>query len=165
MLVPSPGSDPNFGSGTLSLQSEQRFVLQLLTYWRSLLDDRPLPSFDDIELAAIQTLWPHCFIVDVIGATIAPMFRALGSEFAAEAKCSLVGRCVSDAPAGTLVSAATAYIAEVLTKSVPVSRGGELRRANRPTMLYRSILLPMSDDGETINGLLGGASGREVAAP
>jgi hypothetical protein len=32
-------------------------------------------------------------------------------------------------------------------------------------VLYRSILLPMSDDGENIAGLLGAANFREVKEP
>jgi hypothetical protein len=61
-----------------------------------------------------------------------------------------------------LAAKAVEYFGEVLEKGTPISRGGEFTKDNGTLVLYRSILLPMSDDGETISGLLGGANCREV---
>jgi len=45
---------------------------------------------------------------------------------------------------------------------VPISRGGEFVKYDGMKVLYRSIIMPMSDDGVTVSGLLGAASCREV---
>ena len=74
----------------------------------------------------------------------------------------LVDRFGTDAPEQTLISVTVAYAGEVLRKKVPISRGGEFFKPDGVRVLYRSILLPMSDDGETVSGLLGAANCREV---
>ncbi len=43
-----------------------------------------------------------------------------------------------------------------------MSHGDEFIKIDGTKVLYRSILLPMSDDGETISGVLGAANCREV---
>ena len=145
---------------------ERRLVLRLLGYWRSLLNERPFPSFADLDPAQIPDLWPHCFVLELAGADGRPVFRAVGAALARHAKRPLVGRPVSDMaaeePADSLPGAATAYVATVLQKRAPVSRGGTLRETDGTERPYRSILLPMSDDGETINGLFGAASCQEA---
>jgi hypothetical protein len=45
---------------------------------------------------------------------------------------------------------------------VPISRGGEFIKYDGMKVLYRSIILPMSDDGSSVSGLLGAANCREV---
>ena len=141
---------------------ERRLVLRLLAYWRSVLNDRVYPSFADIDPAQIPDIWPHCFVLELTGDRREPVFRAFGQRLTTDAKSSLIGRRVSEVPTGMLLGAAAAHVAEVLDKGVPVSRGGELPGTNQSTVLYRSILLPMSDDGESINGLLGAVNCREV---
>ncbi len=54
-----------------------------------------------------------------------------------------------------------AFAQEVIAKQVPISRGGEFMRPGGGKGLYRGIILPMSDDGITVSGLLGAANGRE----
>ena len=50
----------------------------------------------------------------------------------------------------------------MLSREVPISRGGQFRKYDGTKVLFRSIILPMSDDGDTISGLLGAANCREV---
>ena len=57
------------------------------------------------------------------------------------------------------------YLDQVLAKGVPISHGGEFYQDDGSKILYRSIVLPMSDDGETISGLLCAANCREVKEP
>jgi hypothetical protein len=142
-------------------QMERRLVLRLLAYWRSLGDGRAWPSAAAIDPAQIADLWPHCFVLELVGTAKEPVFRALGPEFARHAERPLVGCRASAVAPGSLVGAATAYIPAVLEKGVPISRGGVLRGPGAATLVYRSVLLPMSDDGAEISGILGAASCRD----
>ena len=54
------------------------------------------------------------------------------------------------------------HIGKVIEKQVPISRGGEFLKPDGIKVLYRAIILPMSDDGATISGLLGAANCREL---
>lgn len=141
---------------------ERRLVLRLLAHWRSLCEDKRFPSFADVDPEEIPDIWPFSFVLEVLDDHDEPVFRAVGEELAAFTNGYLPGRYVSEAPVDTLPGVAIAYVDEVLEKAVPISRGGEFFKTDGTKVLYRSILLPMSDDGETISGILGAANCREV---
>lgn len=142
--------------------AERRLVHRLLAHWRSIRPDGALPRFADVDFSDSPDIEPHSFVVDLDGADSAPIFVELGNELAAHMESSLVGRPVSAVPGDCLPGAAASYIDEILDKGAPVSRGGEITTADGKTLLYRSILLPMSDDGENITGILGAANCRVV---
>lgn len=141
---------------------ERRLVLRLLGHWRILCGDRRFPSFADLDPAEIPDVWRNSFVLELSEDKATPVFRAMGDDLIVKSGMSLIGQPVANAPEGTLPAVAIAYIDEVLAKAVPVSRGGEFVRADGTKVLYRSILLPMSDDGETICGILGAANSRDV---
>lgn len=144
---------------------ERRLVLRLLSYWRELCGERCYPSFADVDPTAIAEMWRNAFVIEVVGHEQDPVIRHAGTEFAASSPVSLEGLRLSAVPAATLASHALSYVQAVIAKGVPISRGGEFVReagSGRVRVLYRSILLPMSDDGETVSGLLGAANCREV---
>ncbi len=149
----------------LPREVERRLVLRVLGYWRPLCGDRDFPSLADIDPAAIPDMWPHCFVLDVAGTPTAPRFRAVGDALLATHHPSPVGRTVSEIPRDCLLGVAVAYFDEVLARQVPVSRGDEFVSAAGTRILYRSILLPMSDDGVTVNAILGAVNCRELPGP
>lgn len=141
---------------------ERRLVLRLLSYWRELCGEQEFASFADVDPANIPDMWDNCLVLDVTGHQENPVFRSIGLELATLVDVDLIDRHVTEAPQNTLVSVAVAYAGEVLRKQVPISRGGEFFKPDGIRVLYRSILLPMSDDGETVSGLFGAANCREV---
>lgn len=141
---------------------ERRLVLRLLSYWRDLCGARTYPSFADVDPASIPDIWTWALVVEVVGHEADPVFRHVGDSLAAFAPIPLVGLELSALPRETLVTHAVSYVQAVIAKGVPISRGGEFTRPGNIRVLYRSILLPMSDDGTTISGLLGAANCREV---
>lgn len=156
------GAEKNIVGEEMPRGIERRFVLRLLAHWRNLCGDRRYPSFADLDPAEIPDMWRNCFILELAADDGTPVFRAMGDQLSARSDGPLIGRPVSDARDGTLPGVAIGYIDEVLKKSVPVSRGGEFTRQDGTKVLYRSILLPMSDDGETVSGILGAANCREI---
>jgi hypothetical protein len=141
---------------------ERRMVLRLLGHWRTLCGAQTLPAISDIDPTAIPDIWPHSFLLDIDGANGGHVFRALGDQIDNNPTGSLVGKLVSDAPTDALPGIALAYIDEVLKKGVPISRGGEFSKPNGTRVLYRSVLLPLGQDENTICGILGAANCREV---
>jgi hypothetical protein len=141
---------------------ERRLVLRLLSYWRDLTGDRAYPSFADVDPTSIPDMWQWAFVIEVVGHEADPVFRHVGDALAAFAEEPLIGVKLSAVPQDNLVSHAVSYVQAVIAKGVPISRGGEFIRQGNIRVLYRSILLPMSDDGTTISGVLGAANCREV---
>jgi hypothetical protein len=144
--------------------AERRLVLRLLKYWRELLDgeqdDRLFPSFADIDPTAIHDIWLHCFALDLNGHESGPVFRAVGRDFNGYHDGELANLPVAELDPESLVGMSSHYFAEVIEKNAPISRGGLIALPDGSQLLYRSILLPMSDDGETISGFLGAANCR-----
>lgn len=158
------GAERHDVSDGLPRGMERRLVLRLLSYWRSLLrGGEAMPSFLAVDPSSMEDIWPHCFVLDVVGHEADPVFRQVGASFAAHSPIDLVGRRVSEAREGSLVHASVSYVHEIIAKAVPVSRGGEFRKQDGTRVLYRSIVLPMSDDGSAVSGLLCAANCREAS--
>ena len=64
----------------------------------------------------------------------------------------------------TLLDKATHRFQDAMTHRQPVMLEDEIVRYDGTQLLFRSILLPLSDNGETINYLLGAANGKIIAA-
>jgi hypothetical protein len=141
---------------------ERRLVVRLLQYWRGLNDQDKIPSESDIDPKAIPDMWPNCIVLDVAGKETDPEITYIGTELAARAGAELSGRTLSSAPANTLVSEGMSYYGQVLAKKVPITFGGEFTDSRGVKILYRSIILPLSVDGDGVNRLLGAANCREV---
>jgi len=143
---------------------ERRMVLRLLSYWRDWCGDALYPSFTQVDPSRMAEIWDHSFVLDVVGHEENPIVRMVGSEFQSYLPRSVRDCALSDAPAGSLIEHAASYYQEILDRGVPISRGGEFIKYDGMKVLYRSIILPMSDDGTSVSGLLGAANCREVPA-
>jgi hypothetical protein len=143
---------------------ERRLVFRLLTHWRDLIAEGDFPSFADIDPSAMPDVWPFCFVLDTTEFPDDPIVRIVEPGVSGLAG-DVIGKAVSELPDAILITQACSYVQEVMRKRVPISRGGDFLRRDGVRVLYRSILLPMSDDGETICGLLGAANFREVKEP
>jgi hypothetical protein len=64
-------------------------------------------------------------------------------------------------PAGSLIEHTASYYHAIIDRGLPISRG-EFIKYDGMKVLYRSIILPMSDDGTSVSGLFGTANYREV---
>ena len=143
---------------------ERRLVIRLLKYWRDLGKDEAFPSRGDIDPDAISDIWPHCAVLEVAAKETDPEFVFVGSELAATAGTDLTGRRLSASPQNTLVTEGLSYFGQVLAKKAAITYGGEFTDSHGVTILYRSIILPLSRDGTDIHELLAAANCREVAS-
>ena len=141
---------------------ERRLVLRVLAHWRKLCDEREYPSFFDLDPSAIPDMWKNCFVLEIFKDDAEPRFRAMGEALAEQVDFSLIDQPISMAPEKSLPGVALSFLDEVLQKSVPISRGDEYFKDDGTKVLFRSIILPMSDDGDTINGILGAVNCRDV---
>jgi hypothetical protein len=138
-------------------------VLRLLEFWRTVKGDASFPSAAMLSESAMPELYPFCIVLDVRGNPTDPTVVAAGRTISSYSDAALKGLTVSRFERNTLPSEAVSYLAEVLRKGVPISRGGSFTDKRGVTILFRSIVLPVADDGETITGLIAAANCREVA--
>ncbi|MGB1548103.1 MAG: PAS domain-containing protein [Alphaproteobacteria bacterium] len=137
---------------------ERRLVLRLLDYWRGITEDRNYPSLNDIRSDDIADMWPFCFVLDVSENKEDPMLRYVGEEIIECYGEPCVNLRISEIRKNSLLDVATSYVSEILRKGVPISYGNSFKSTEGHGVLCRSILLPLSDNNETISLVLGGAN-------
>lgn len=143
---------------------ERRLVLRVLNYWRHLAGEREFPSVEDINAADIPEIWPNCFILDPAGNPEDPILADIGDLLLAEFGDDAKGKRMSEVVSGTLLSAALGHYRQVASKKVPISLGGDYLNSDGVKVLYRSIILPLSSDGSTVDSFFGAANSRSVSA-
>ncbi|MEO0412233.1 MAG: hypothetical protein AAF221_10400 [Pseudomonadota bacterium] len=134
---------------------ERRMNIRAFDYWESLLDGRDFPSVGDLDPEAIGPFREHSLLIDFTGGYEKPILRYVGSHLRAEA--SLANREIdpNDVPSGTLLSRLTNHYLEILANRAPIGFEAEYENESNERILYRGILLPLSDDGTTINFIYG----------
>jgi hypothetical protein len=131
-------------------------VLRLLSYWRDICDDRDFSHAADVDSSTIADMWDYCFIIDI--ASGSPKFSHFGSWHADFYGADMSGRAVADLDKETLAQRSTDYLNEVIQRKIPITYGTVLSEPGGRKILYRSIMMPLSDDGETLTGIFGGSN-------
>jgi hypothetical protein len=135
---------------------ERWLSLRLLDYWRDICGENDFPRVADIDSSAIDDMWDYCFIIDLTSGT--PKFSHFGGWHADFYGADMTGRALADLDRGTLAERSTDYLAEVLQRKLPITYGNDLTEPGGRRILYRSIMMPLSDDGETLSGVFGGSN-------
>jgi hypothetical protein len=115
-----------------------------------------MPAVADVNGAEMSDMWDYCFLLDLSdGARRFTHFGAWQSEFYGK---DMTGAALADLTKDTLAERSASYIQEVLNRRVPITYGAEAVEPGGRKILYRSILMPLSEDGNTITGILGGSN-------
>ncbi|HZS82469.1 MAG TPA: PAS domain-containing protein [Stellaceae bacterium] len=145
-----------------SQAAERRLVLRVLARWQELCGERAFPPRESLAPALLEGDWEHCFCL-VLDDPHNPRFDYVGTALAVPGWSWSRQSRVADCPDRTLLKAATGFVPRVLAKRIPICVGDRAMHLERPIM-FRAILLPLSDDGERIEALFGAANCREIAA-
>lgn len=146
---------------TPAAATERRAVLRVLRHWRAACRDREFPSRRDIDPTEIAADWKYCFIVDIPDSGGVPSFAYVGEALQIPVWEGRSGARVTDCPPGTILAVATNYIDKMLESRLPLSHSGSAMHGGQ-VVLFRSVLLPLSDDERRIDGVLGTANFRRV---
>ncbi|HWK43789.1 MAG TPA: hypothetical protein VNT30_03650 [Stellaceae bacterium] len=138
--------------------AERRLVLRLLDYWQNVRETRRWPRFTSIEPTALGPDWLNCALLRWSESSGCFRFTAIGAALDT-GEASLLDKVAAECPPDTLVGYAVESIDRALARQVPMSLGAERPRGDE-TILYRSIILPLGDEEETIGGFLLGVNCR-----
>lgn len=138
-------------------EAERRLTYRLLNYWEALRGVRTYPAVSDIEGTTIPDVWPWCFVLDTKRDYPSPYFHYLGENLAKYSGIYLSGK---DDWRMTLLDKAASHLDRTLSAREPILIEDELVRYDGRRLLFRSIMLPLSDDGTAISHVLGAANGR-----
>jgi hypothetical protein len=116
-----------------------------------------LPSRAAISPAEIPQLLPYIFMVDVERNPLRFRFRLIGTQICQWAGRDVTGMYTDDPIYGTRGSQVTHQYAEVAATGRPLYSEQPAARPERDYVFYDRLVLPLAQDGRTIDILLCGA--------
>ena len=135
--------------------------MRVLARWRALADGCGLPRRSQIDPRAFGEDWRHCLLIDLDPRAERSRLAFVGQRLRDPSWPTFERQSIADCQKDSLLHLVTSYIARVAAKGVPISTGGVGMHHGAP-IVYRSILLPLSEGGGKIDGLLGAANYREI---
>ena len=136
---------------------ERRLNMRLMAFWWDKRADRRFPSVKDFDPQELSDVWAHCFTLQPQDPCEQSAFHHVGDKIAAMSGIGGAEITVDEIGENTLLGHAARNVGEVLRQQVPVIRSGEFVNEEGETVMYRSILLPLSQDQETIDCVVGAA--------
>ena len=137
--------------------------MRVLARWRSLGRGQTFPRRSQIDPQLFGQDWSSCVLIDVDPLTDNSRLAFVGDALRDPAWPPFERQRISECFSDTLLQLATSKISMVIARSTPIGFGGPATHNEIP-ILYRCILLPLSEAGNTIDGILGAVNYREVAA-
>ena len=133
---------------TENMEEERRLVWRVLRHWQKFVDGGRFPRRDEIDLWLHGEDGKNCLLIAVESPIELSHFIVVGLNLA-------VALCSTDTLAGLLL----ARVPRVASarRGLTIEGGATLRGAD---ILYRSVLLPLSEDGVTVNHVLGATNYR-----
>ena len=144
-------------------QDERRMHVRAYNYWASLLRGREFPAPGEIKPEEIEDFGPNSVILDFSGNRDNPVLRFVGDRLRAE--CELDGQDIGfeAVPARSLLSRLTDHYFEIIANRAPIGFEAEFTSRRGNNTMYRGILMPLSDDGRTIDHIYGVINWKELA--
>ena len=139
---------------------EMRLTMRVLGHWREAAGDRRFPRRADLPAARLGEDWHNCLLIAIDPTPETSSFLYVGENLRPRG-VAYEGRRVSDCVEDTILHRATSYLSRVLAKRVPISIGGAATHLGAP-IVFRSVLLPMSETGDAIDAVFGAANYREI---
>ena len=138
--------------------SERRLTQRVRNKWLRISRDR-LPTLEEVQEINFGPDWPFCFAVDLRLSDIFPYFIFMGEELSRYSTLYPMGDPRREI---TLLDTAIAKMDEAALGRAPVEFSDVKRLDDGRRVAFRSILLPVSENGRDVTHIFGAASGRGV---
>ena len=134
--------------------TEQRMTFRLLSYWNRIRADRPLPSLSDVQIAELPEVYHYTFTIELGPSEEDHRFTYFGPHLASTFGQDYTGSYLYEAMNDVTINNTIGFYHKVVADRAPVSESSEFFLDGKE-IRYRSIILPLSSDGETIDFLFG----------
>lgn len=126
---------------------------EIYRYWLELRQGRRMPARRQIQPQDIPALLPYIFLVDVLPDGY--RFRLVGTHIAEHFGIDATGKRLDDVATGAFYQRARRDFDAVAQGPALHYIASELYWRDRHWMMYRRLLLPLSDDDRQVNMLIG----------
>lgn len=164
-LAPSASESPSRSAPSLSVSEgiDRRASGRAMQYWRDLASPHAYPSLAQVTAETAGPLWESLFVVRIGEDARAYSFVIANKVLREALGFDPTGLLVVDTLPASIRSRSLYYYQASVDLRAPIDESGKWTRPDGDDVLYRTILLPLSDDQRTINYLLGAFSFRAVA--
>ena len=144
-----------------TLPQERRLTTRVLTIWKKIAG-KGFPKRSQVDPRDFGSDWANCVMIDIDKIPGNSRFSHVGNGLRDATWPTFDRQCVSECLEGSLLELVTRHIGRVAEKKKPVSFGGSASH-EEGDILYRTILLPLSEAGNKIDGILAAVAYREVS--
>jgi hypothetical protein len=130
---------------------------ELKHYWNAKRQGRQFPRRADIDPAELRSHLGYLFLIDVLPDARDYRFRLLGSAMTQRYGRDSTGKTIVEAyqSAPEIGAWVLEVLTAVVTSKLPVVSEGRLSVVGKNYVIARALQLPLSEDGETVNMILG----------
>lgn len=145
-----------------STSAERRLTARVHAVWKRLAGNG-LPRRSQIDSADFGLDWANCLMIDVDDKVPErSRFAYVGIALRDPTWPTFDRQCISECLDGSLLELVTRHVPRVAATRNPISFGGTAVH-DEASIVYRTVLLPLSETGERVDGVLGVIAFREVA--
>ena len=138
--------------------AERRLTVRVRRKWQTIAEGR-LPSLKEVEALDWGEDWEYCFAVDLRLSDIFPYFLFMGEALSSYSVAYPLGDSRREK---TLLDTAIIKMDEAAITRAPVEFSDVKQLADGRRVAFRSILLPVSENGRDVTHVFGAASGRSL---
>ena len=135
--------------------SEERVTQRLRDYWNTLRGEQQFPSRANFRIEAVTGLGPNAFALDLAQGGDDPVFRFIGKTLTEDCGKDFTLKPLSEVPPHTLLAEVARRYTDVVDRKTPVEFAEEHVGADGSTSLFRGAMLPFSEDGKTLDFIVG----------
>ncbi len=139
---------------------ERRLVFRVRHHWQEMVTGRHFPRLRDIDPWLVGDDWANCMLLKLDPDAAHASFRVVGANLVQPAGI-LDGAPISTCPAETILAAMLAVLPRCLADAAPLTLSGAAPHGGT-RVLYRCVLLPLSEDDRRIDGVFGAANFRTM---
>ena len=160
IVPPVGGAARSTAPSTKPPLDERRLVLRVLHHWTEMAIAQRYPRKDNIDPWFVGDGWANCMMLNLNPDKQHSTFYVAGANLRPPGR-SLDGASIADCPDGTVLAVLLGQLERCIEDAAPVIVEGSTTHLGA-LVQYRGILLPLSEDGEAIDGILGAANFKKI---
>ncbi len=140
---------------------DRRLVMRALALWREMAGGPGMLRRSQIDPQQFGRDWASYLLIDVDPEPRRSRLAFVGERLRDPTWPVFDRQCIAECAEHTLLHSAAAHIDRVIAEREVLGEGVGMHVGT--PVLYRSVLLPLSEDGRRIDGVLGAVNCREIA--
>ena len=150
----------DWGAGTLKLVEVRHgfpgdaMLSSIHAFWQARNRGGRLPALSDFAVDELAPWLGNVSLVDVVGEPRRFRWRLIGSNIVARIGRDATGRWFDELYEGDVLQGYVAAYSVAVARRAAAFYHGDLEFVGRDFLTFRSVHLPLSDDGDTVNMLM-----------